>query len=139
MASKIAVLFVVLLFFFPKEEDRCPDYYTSPTKSLWLLAFLPEAVSGCTRHLQWPGSRCMQHPLLAAMTVVVMSSVKVCLELRGKTGSFKGLSLTEHATLPFPLCCHDVLELGPRPCSPSWFSYRKRSKSPRLFQPTSLF
>lgn len=93
----------------------------------------------CTRHRQWPGSRCLQHPLLAAMTVVVVSSVKVCLELCGKTGSFKGVSLTEHAKLPFPLCCREVLELGPQPCSLSWFSHRKWSKSPRLFQPTSLF
>lgn len=42
----------------------------------------------------------MQHPLLAAMTVVVVSSVKVCLELCGKMGSFKGVSLTEHTKLP---------------------------------------
>lgn len=77
--------------------DRCHGYYSSPASSTLVLAFLSDAVSECNWHLLCPGSKCMQHPLLAAMIVVVVSSIKVCSEPCGRTGSFKRVSLTEHA------------------------------------------
>lgn len=86
-------------FLLSPEMDRCHGYNSSPASSPWVLAFLPDAVSECTWQLLCPGSKCMQHPLLVVVIVVVVSSIKVCSEPCGRTGSFKGTSLTEQASM----------------------------------------